>query len=82
MWARQATAIGTDFQKIEISCNKGYNAEHPAGTLLNDIVRLISGTPHPFIKSGYKKTFSKNEPLSALYGDDGKIYSGKAIMKF
>ena len=70
------TAIGTDFQKIEISCNKDYNSEHPAGTLLNDIVRLISGTPYPYIKSGYKKTFNKNDPLSALYEVYGRVYLG------
>lgn len=70
------TAIGTDFQKIEISCNKGYNAEHPEGTLLNDIVRLISGTPYPYIKSGYKKTFNKTEPLSALYEVHGRVFLG------
>ena len=73
------TAIGTDLQKIEITANKDYDAEHRAGELLNDIVRFISGTPYPFVKSGYKKTFNTEQPLSALYEVNGRIYLRRYI---
>lgn len=46
-----------DFVRIDILSDADYDETHKAGTLLNDIVRLCSATPYPYIMSGYTKTF-------------------------
>ena len=53
-----------DFREIDIVSDKDFDAEHPAGTSLKDIVRFVSISPKKFIDSGYKETFNweKNEP--------------------
>ena len=53
-----------DFKEIDVVSNKDFDAEHPAGTSLKDIVRFVSVSPKKFIDSGYKETFNweKNEP--------------------
>ena len=53
-----------DFKEIDVVSNKDFDAEHPAGTSLKDIVRFVSISPKKFIDSGYKETFNweKNEP--------------------
>ena len=53
-----------DFKEIDVVSNKDFDAEHPAGTSLKDIVRSVSVSPKKFIDSGYKETFNweKNEP--------------------
>ncbi len=49
-----ATASATDFTSIDIKSNKDFDAEHPAGSSLKDIVRFVSFSPKRFIDSGYK----------------------------
>ena len=53
-----------DFKEIDIVSNKDFDAEHPAGTSLKDIVRFVSVSPKKFIDSGYKETFNwrRNRP--------------------
>ena len=53
-----------DFKEIDVVSDKDFDAEHPAGTSLKDIVRFVSVSPKKFIDSGYKETFNweKNEP--------------------
>ena len=53
-----------DFREIDVVSNKDFDAEHPAGRSLKDIVRFVSISPKQFINSGYKATFDwkKNEP--------------------
>ena len=53
-----------DFREIEVVSNKDFDAEHPAGRSLKDVVRFVSISPKQFIDSGYAATFDwkKNEP--------------------
>lgn len=53
-----------DFREIDVVSNKDFDAEHPAGRSLKDVVRFVSISPKQFIDSGYKATFDweKNEP--------------------
>ena len=53
-----------DFREIDVVSDKDFDAEHPAGTSLKDIVRFVSVSPKKFIDSGYQETFNweKNEP--------------------
>ena len=34
-----------------------FDAQHPAGTLLNDLCTLLSASPLPYIESGYTQTY-------------------------
>ena len=49
--------ITPDITRISIKSDSDFDAEHPAGTSLNDIVRLYSTSVYPYIKSGYTETF-------------------------
>jgi len=42
---------------VEVTCDRDFDATHPAGTSLNDCFRFLSSSVKPFIDSGYKKTF-------------------------
>ena len=61
LWGR-CSAI--DFREIDVVSDKDFDAEHPAGTSLKDIVRFVSVSPKKFIDSGYKETFNwrRNKP--------------------
>lgn len=41
-------------EKISLWCGKDFDAEHPVGTPLNDIVSLYFETYYDFVQSGYK----------------------------
>lgn len=53
-----------DFREIDVVSDKDFDAEHPAGKSLKDVVRFVSISPKQFIDSGYAATFDwkKNEP--------------------
>lgn len=46
-----------DLLSIKISSDRDFDAEHPAGASLADIVRFVSCSPEPFISSGYKRRY-------------------------
>jgi hypothetical protein len=52
--------------KIDITSDTDFDSTHPAGSKLNDVVRIISFSPYKFIESGYKETYNWgiNRPLS------------------
>ena len=47
-------AVNADFESIEIVSDKQFDASHPAGTLLSDIVKLSTISPYKYLKSGYQ----------------------------
>ena len=47
------TALAYPIEKITMWCDADFDAEHPAGEPLDDIVELNFGTYDDFIKSGY-----------------------------
>ena len=49
--------IDTDFVSVSLVTDADYDAAHPAGADLSDIVRFISCSPYPFIKSGYSSYY-------------------------
>lgn len=65
---------------IEVVSDKDFDATHPAGNSLKDIVRLVSNSPKKFIDSGYKETFDwdsydipesfKKEPAARIHSYD------------
>ena len=46
------------FTDLEIWSTADWDAGHPAGTPLDDIVRFKSDTPWPYIRSGYTQRYS------------------------
>lgn len=62
---RQHPALAYPIEKMTIKCDKDFDAEHPAGEPLDDIVNLKYTTYHKFIESEYKITFDNprwNDP--------------------
>ncbi len=53
--------------KIDIVCNEDFDAEHPAGTSLNDVFSVFVDDPYSYIKNGYKHPSGKD---FYVYGDD------------
>ena len=51
------TGTAIDFDSIWVFSDSDYDEAHPAGSSLNDIVRFVSTSPMPYIKSKYKKTY-------------------------
>lgn len=52
-WDRTPYMSGTA-KYINLTCDRDYDAEHPKGALLNDIVKIDYYTAKPFIDSKYK----------------------------
>ncbi|GEM_PF-1565844 len=52
--------LATDFISINVTSTKDYNATHPANSSLNDIVKFLSVSCYPFIKSNYTAVFYTN----------------------
>ncbi len=50
-----------DFSMIEITSDSDFDAEHPAGTSLGDIVRFLGSSPIKYIQSGYSKYYHYDE---------------------
>ncbi len=51
--------LGFDLVSINVTSDADFDAEHPAGASLNDIVQFIAYTPYPFIQRRY--TYSAPE---------------------
>ena len=47
-------ALAYPIEKISLWCGKDFDAEHPVGTPLDDIVSLYFETYYDFVQSGYK----------------------------
>lgn len=58
-----------DIESIEITCNRDWDALHPAGSSLNDIVLYMGHTLKPFIESGYDPAVSKSVSVVKLLSD-------------
>lgn len=48
-----------DFVKCEVWSSADWDADHPAGTMLGDIVVFDSNTPWPYIRSGYTRKYAE-----------------------
>ena len=64
-----------DFREIDIVSDKDFDAEHPAGTSLKDIVRFVSISPKKFIDSGYKETFNWRRNRPEIFKKDSMVLS-------
>lgn len=55
------TAVATDFVDIDITVSPAYDAEHPDGSSVADIIKVTFTTLKPFIDAGYKYTQDYSE---------------------
>ena len=65
--------IGTDFISISVVSDSDFDAEHPAGSELGDVIRYASYSPKKYIDSGYTEEFDwvYSEGLArAVYASD------------
>ena len=65
-----------DIKSIRVFTSKDYNSSHPAGSYLDDIVRFMSWSLNPFIKSGYKKVYTySSDVVSATFDKYAQNYN-------
>lgn len=72
-FSRFSICFAMDFSSIDIICNREYDANHPAGSSLADIVNYEAISIYPWIRSGYqteKKVYWISKPLSLVEPDD------------
>lgn len=48
------TVLTEKLRAIKVVCDQDFDAAHPAGTSLEDIVMFCTSSPYEFIQSGYK----------------------------
>ncbi len=60
-----------NFSKVEVRSSKDFDADHPAGTLLNDIIKVEYHSLQPFVESGYD--YPCDDILSCL--PDANVYT-------
>jgi len=67
-----------DVREITVTCSTDFDARHPAGTPLDDIIRLASYSPYKYIQSGYTDTYSYQEStVSESFAEHmGEIFKG------
>ena len=51
--------LAGEVRDIDVTCNVDIDESHPAGSSLNDIIKIHAGSPKAFINSGYKKYNNK-----------------------
>lgn len=78
--------IAADYTAINIISDTDWDAQHPAGTSLNDIVMFYSASPIEYIKSGYKEKYNWNQisvpSFFHSYMENGStLYGGVSIGK-
>ena len=49
----QTKALAYPFEKITMLCHENFDAEHPAGAVVDDIVKIHISTYAPYIANGY-----------------------------
>lgn len=70
-------ALSEPITILSVTSDRDFGNSHPAGTPLNEFVKISCGSYYPFISSGYKWVEDENGILSALktintYIDDPK----------
>jgi len=72
------TYIDCDFSEIMVTADKDFDAEHPAGTNLSDIVRFMSWSPYRYIQSGYSKYYHYDKSdVSEAFDTQMRLYINK-----
>ena len=66
------TCLATDFISITVTSTNNYNATHTANSSLNDIIRFISLSCYPFIKSNYRDAIDYENTLNGMNAIDRK----------
>ena len=51
------TVYCNEFSGIDIFSDRDFDAAHPAGASLSDIVRIVGASPYRYIRNGYTAPF-------------------------
>lgn len=79
--AERFFAIGQSIVEIDAVCDRDFDAEHPAGSSLGDLYRIVTHTVYPFVRDGYdpeKHSVWGDEidvKLCDLTEEEGKMWS-------
>lgn len=70
--------MAEEFSSVSVKCAGAYDAAHPAGSEMGDIVKINTSSEYPFIESGYKTTYD----WTTVAPDDiwGRWYSKSIIV--
>jgi hypothetical protein len=61
-------AIGKEYSRIDIICNKRFDESHDAGESLNDIVKICANSFRNYIKSNYDDSFKSPDLPREFFG--------------
>ena len=53
--------LRADFTQVKVWSDADFDAEHPAGSSLNDITRFVAFSPMPYLRSGYQAEYQWDE---------------------
>ena len=76
------SAIYPDWVSISVTCDSDFDASHPAGSELNDIMECEYQSSFLYIKGGYKDerlTWVKIKPLNEITADDLCLLCSPAV---
>lgn len=62
--------IAADYTAIEVTCDTDWDADHPAGTPLNDIMMFYAVSPIKYIRSGYTEMYDWDSNENSRYFKD------------
>lgn len=72
------TYLDCDFSEITVTADKDFDATHPAGANLSDLVRFMSWSPYRYITSGYSKFYHYDKAdVSEAFDTLMRIYINK-----
>lgn len=72
------TYLDSDFSEITVTADKDFDATHPAGANLSDLVRFMSWSPYKYILSGYSKYYHYDKSdVSEAFDTLMRIYINK-----
>jgi len=64
-----------DIVHIDIVSNASFDPQHPSGSLLNDLVYIISVSPKKYIDSGYNYSFDWKNETPKIFEKEPEIYN-------
>ena len=79
------SCLSENFSSIEVTTRTDFDAKHPAGTSINDLLEIRYRTYKPFVERGYqgKDSITVTTPLNELnYKELGLIYNYFIVLYF
>ena len=73
-------AVATEFTAIDVTCDRAFDAAHPAGSSLADLVTLAGASAYPYLQSGYKASFDwRTAPADYRFEEEPVAHYGSGF---